>query len=155
MTTDDPVFYTMAENGHEQQQQQQLHKDKPHYPASPLDNGTNIGSAYGRKASISGGQPFALERRPSQGGSDRRSSSSSSRRPSFGAPLHPMTSMTAVDSQPASASVSRSPSVRSSRASSRRGSGSVVLANGQQVVFHTRNQVGCLRTRAGDTNSLG
>lgn len=124
----------MSENGQEQQQKSQ-------YPASPLDNGTNIGSAFGRKASISGGQPFALERRPSQGGSERRGSNSSSRRPSFGAPLHGMTSMTAVESPPASAALSRSPSGRSSRASSRRGSGTVVTATGQQVVFHTRTQV--------------
>lgn len=138
----------MSENGTQQQQQpkeqqpkeQQSKDSKPHYPSSPLDNGTNIGSAFGRKASISGGQPFALERRPSTG-SDRRSSNSSSRRPSFGAPLHGLTSMTAVDSPPASAALSRSPSGRSSRASSRRGSGTVVTVTGQQVVFHTRTQV--------------
>lgn len=138
----------MSENGTQQQQlpkeqqpkEQQSKDSKPHYPSSPLDNGTNIGSAFGRKASISGGQPFALERRPSSG-SDRRSSNSSSRRPSFGAPLHGLTSMTAVDSPPASAALSRSPSGRSSRASSRRGSGTVVTATGQQVVFHTRTQV--------------
>lgn len=140
----------MSENGTQQQQQPKEHQpkeqqskdQKPHYPASPLDNGTNIGSAYGRKASISGGQPFTLERRPSSTGSDRRGSNSSSRRPSFGAPLHGLTSMTAVDSPPAGAAISRSPSLgRSSRASSRRGSGTVVTATGQQVVFHTRTQV--------------
>lgn len=126
----------MSENGDQQHPKEQKHQ----YPASPLDNGTNIGSAYGRKASISGGAPFALERRPSTG-SDRRGSNSSSRRPSFGAPLHGMTSMTAVDSPPASAALSRTASGRSSRASSRRGSGTVVTATGQQVVFHTRTQV--------------
>lgn len=121
-----PSSLIMSENGTQQQQR------PPRYPSSPLDNGTNIGSAAARKECVASG----MERRPSGTGSDRRSSNSSSRRPSFGAPLHPMTSMTAVDA-PDSAVMSG----RSSRASSRRGSGTYVSSSGQPVVIHTRTQV--------------
>jgi len=83
------------------------------YPGVVRDNGTNIGTAAA-KATIEDGRPFMMERRPS-GGADRIGSlSMMERKPSFN---------------------------RSSRSSSRRGSGSIITPAGQQVAFHTRNQV--------------
>lgn len=90
-----------------------------------LDNGTNIGSAHAKKATIPSGEPFVMERRPSSGAGSRKSSFSAGVDAGFG--------MSSLDGP------SR-PSPSLSRRSSRRGSGTIVTPSGQQVVYHTRTQ---------------
>lgn len=101
---------------------------------SVLENGTNIGSANARKASVPVGEPMQMERTSSSGSARRPSSGPGSRKSSFGA--HELASglagMTTIGGD-------KRPPL--SRSSSRRGSGTLLTPSGTQVVYHTRTHV--------------